>query len=188
MEHLAVAVGEGRLTLEEYSARCAGALTARTQSELAHLTADLPQVPQVPTTLSAPAPSEISAILGNESRKGSWIVPPELRVRSVLGDCHLELQQAVLQQSVTTIAAKVRFGSITIFVPEGVQVRLSGRCVLGAKSSELHGAVPPGAPVIVLNCDVVCGSVSVRRPRRSVGEWVTRAWQSLGATDRSRLD
>jgi hypothetical protein len=51
-------------------------------------------------------------------------------------------------------------------VPDGIDVRLTGRAVLGAKSSQLRGEPAPGAPVIVVNCDVLCGAVTVRRPDR----------------------
>ena len=108
-------------------------------------------------------------MLGNESRKGPWVVPPHLTVRSVLGDCHLEMQHAVIGQHVTTIDATVRFGTVTIFVPDGIDVRMAGRAVLGAKSSELRGEPQPGAPVIVVRCDVLCGAVTVRRP-----DWLMR--------------
>jgi len=109
---------------------------------------------------------EISALLGNESRKGSWVVPPHLTLRSVLGDVHLEMQHAVIRQHVTTIDATVRFGSVTIFVPDGIEVRLTGRAVLGAKSSTLRGEPRPGAPVIEVRCDVLCGALTVREPAR----------------------
>ena len=161
IEALAAASAEGRLSLEEYAQRSEAALVARTHGELAGLTADLPAPRQRD---AAPVPAEITAVLGNESRKGPWVVPAHLTVRSVLGDCHLEMQQAVIRQHVTTIDARVRFGSMTIFVPDGIDVRLNGRAVLGAKSSELRGEPAPGAPVIVVNCDVLCGAVTVRRP------------------------
>jgi Domain of unknown function (DUF1707)/Cell wall-active antibiotics response 4TMS YvqF len=166
LEALASASAEGRLTLEEYSKRSDSALVARTQGELASLTVDLPAAPHnVATTI----PEEITAVLGNESRKGPWVVPAHLTVRSVLGDCHLEMQQAIIEQHVTTIDATVRFGSVTIFVPDGIDVRMSGRAVIGAKSSELRGQPKPGAPVIVVRCDVLCGSITVRRP-----DWIMR--------------
>lgn len=161
IEALAAASAEGRLSLEEYSERSEAALTSRTLGDLAGLTADLP-APSPGD--AAPVPVTITAVLGNESRKGPWFVPPHLAVRSVLGDCHLEMQQAVISQHVTTIDATVRFGSMTIFVPDGIDVRMTGRAVLGAKSSELRGEPRPGAPVIVVRCDVVCGAVTVRRP------------------------
>jgi uncharacterized protein DUF1707/cell wall-active antibiotic response 4TMS protein YvqF len=161
LEALAAASAEGRLSLEEYSQRSDAALVARTLGELTGLTTDLPAAPRSDL---APVPVEITAVLGNESRKGPWVVPEHITVRSVLGDCHLEMQQAVIRQHVTTIDATVRFGSMTIFVPDGIDVRMNGRAVLGAKSSQLRGEPQPGAPVIVVNCDVFCGAVTVRRP------------------------
>jgi hypothetical protein len=171
VEALAAASAEGRLSLEEYSERSEAALVAPTLGDLASLTADLPAagLPAVPHGDGAAIPEEITAVLGNESRKGPWIVPPHLAVRSVLGDCHLEMQQAVIGQHVTTIDATVRFGTVTIFVPDGISVRMTGRAVLGAKSSELRGEPQPEAPVIVVHCDVLCGAVTVRHP-----DWLMR--------------
>jgi hypothetical protein len=54
-------------------------------------------------------------------------------------------------------------------VPDGIDVRMHGRAVLGAKSSQLRGEPQAGAPVIVVNCDVFCGAVTVRRP-----DWIMR--------------
>jgi hypothetical protein len=167
IDRLAGAAAEGRLTLEEYSERSGTALAARTQGELAALTADIPAVPARGEVGSAP--EQITAILGNESRKGPWVVPARLAVRSVLGDCHLEMQDAVIRQRVTVIDATARLGSITIFVPDGVEVRLTGQAVLGAKSSELRRAPRPGAPVIEVRCNVLLGSVTVRRPKIMMG-------------------
>jgi hypothetical protein len=165
IEALAEATAEGRLTLEEFSARSETALRARTQGELAVLTTDIPAPARPSAAGLLPADARISALLGNETRKGSWVVPPRLTVRSVLSDCHLEMQHAVIRQHVTTVDVTVRLGSVTIFVPDGIDVRLSGRAVLGAKESELYAGPRPGAPVIDVRCDVVLGAVTVRRPR-----------------------
>lgn len=168
---LASARAEGRLSLEEYSERSEAALVAPTLGDLASLTVDLPAAGPAAASHGdvAAIPEEITAVLGNESRKGPWVVPPHLAVRSVLGDCHLEMQHAVIGQHVTTIDASVRFGTVTIFVPDGIDVRMTGRAVLGAKSSELRGEPQPGAPVIVVRCDVLCGAITVRRP-----DWLMR--------------
>ena len=176
IEALAAASAEGRLSLEEYSQRSEAALVARTHGELAGLTADLPAPRQSDT---APVPAEITAVLGNESRKGPWVVPAHITVRSVLGDCHLEMQQAIIRQHVTTIDARVRFGAMTIYVPDGIDVRLTGRAVLSAKSSELRGEPVHGAPVIIVNCDVFCGAVTVRRP-----DWMMRRRMAREAIER----
>jgi hypothetical protein len=163
VDALASAAAEGRLTLEEYSERSGTALVARTLGELATLTADV-QAPSAALARSE-TPAQISTVLGNESRKGPWVIPPHLTVRSVLGDCHLEMQNAVIRQHLTTIDATARFGSVTIFVPDGIEVRISGRAVLGARSSELRGEPRPGAPVLEIRCDVFCGAVTVRSPK-----------------------
>ena len=166
VERLARAASDGRLTVEEYTDRSGRALECRTLPELAGLTTDLPETAE-PGRGPAERPSEerLTAILGNESRKGRWTVPERLIARSVLGDCHLELQEALLTAHHTTIVAQAVLGSITVFVPEGVDVRLTGRAVLGEKSSKMSGRVEPGAPIIEVRCDILLGSVNVRPPK-----------------------
>lgn len=175
IEVLAEASAQGRLSPQEYSERSDAALAARTLGDLGGLTADLPASSHAAGLSGdvAAIPEEITAVLGNETRKGRWVVPSRMNVRSVLGDCHLEMQQAVIEQQVTTINARVRLGSVTIWVPDGVDVRLTGRAVLGAKSSEVQGVPEPGAPVLVVHCDVLLGAINIKRP-----DWKMRgkAW------------
>ncbi|MEO3744396.1 DUF1707 domain-containing protein [Plantactinospora sp. B5E13] len=173
VELLGRAAAEGRLTLDEYADRAGAAHAAQTRGELARLTDDLPAelpaarlpVQRPGATLAGPEPERLIAIFGNESRKGHWSVPARLAARSVFGDCHIELQDAQLQSPVTRIEATVVFGSVTVFVPEGVDVRLTGSAVFGSKESKLRGGPPPpGAPVLEINVRVVFGSVTVRPP------------------------
>jgi hypothetical protein len=180
VELLGQAAVEGRLTLDEYAERATSAHAARTRGELAKLTDDLPVVRPRTTTgmpgtalagsaLSGtvePAPERLVAIFGNESRKGHWPVPERLEARSVFGDCHIELQDAQLQHPVTVIEATAIFGAVTVFVPEGVDVRLSGSAVFGSKESKLQGRPEPGAPVVEVRARVVFGAVTVRPPER----------------------
>jgi hypothetical protein len=177
VETLATANAEGRLSLEEYSQRSEAALTALTLGDLAGLTTDLPAVPAGDVV---PVPEKITAVLGNEVRKGPWVVPPYLEVRSVLGDCHLELQQAVIRQQITTIHVSARFGSVTLYVPDGVDVRLTGRAVLSAKSSDLHGEPKPGAPVLIVRCDLFCSAVNVKRPAVDVKGAISAIIRRIG--------
>ena len=164
---LTAAAGEGRLTLEEYNERAGAAYAAKTRGEIIRLGDDLPaarQAPMSPATGSKP--EHLVAIFGNESRKGSWLVPALVEAKSVFGDCHIELQEAQLAHPVTTFEVQAIFGSVTIFAPEGMDVRLTGRAIFGSKESKLHGPVKPGTPVVNVNCRVVFGSVTVRPPKR----------------------
>lgn len=159
---LAEAAGDGRITLEEHAERVAAAASARMRSELDALLRDLNEAPAWAAGLSPGA--DLRVVLGNESRKGRWIVPPVLRAGAVLGDCHIELQDALLSSEHTVIEATAILGSVTIFVPAGVNVVISGSAVLGSKSSRLEGTPSPTAPLIEVRCKVVLGSVTVRLP------------------------
>src|ERR1700753_728876 len=119
IEVLAEASAQGRLNPQEYSDRSNAALEARTLGDLAGLTADLPAPSAAASSGELAVPEEVTAVLGNEARKGRWVVPSRMKVRSVLGDCRLEMQQAVIEQQVTTINARVRLGSVTIWVADG---------------------------------------------------------------------
>jgi len=165
VELLGRAAAEGRLSLDEYADRASVAHGAQTRGELARLTDDLPPAVRAASSVAGPPPERLFALFGNESRKGHWVVPAVLEARSVFGDCHIELQEAQLQAPVTTIVATAIFGSVTVFVPEGVEVRLSGTAVFGSKDSQLRGGpLPAGAPVLEVRARVVFGSVTVRPP------------------------
>jgi hypothetical protein len=168
LELLSAAASDGRLTLEEYSTRADRALGARLIGELSQLTADLQRPPEVPALLgrtpevATREPDRLVAILSNETRKGRWTVPAHLQLRSVLGDCHIELQDAVLTSHVTKIDASTTLGAVTIFVPDGVEVRLFGRSFLGTNSSEVSTEALPGAPVIEVRARATLGNVTVK--------------------------
>jgi hypothetical protein len=180
VELLGTAAAEGRLTLDEYAERASAAHAALTRGELVRLTDDLPRDAALlplpgglagpggsPVPVGGPAPERLVAIFGEDSRRGHWLVPARLQARSLFGDIKIELQDAQLQHPVTTIEATATFGSVTIYVPEGVDVRLSGTAVFGSKESKLRGGPPaPGAPVIEVHARIAFGSVTVRPPRR----------------------
>lgn len=163
IEMLAAAAGDGRLTLEEYTERADRALAARLRGELEDLTRDLAAADEA---VSDPGPERLLAVFGNESRKGRWLVPKRLSARSLFGDCHIELQDAAVTAPVTEIKASATFGAVTIFVPDGVDVRLSGRAIFGSKSSQVRDRPARGAPVIDVRASAIFGSVTVRPARR----------------------
>ncbi|MDG4767563.1 DUF1707 domain-containing protein [Solwaraspora sp. WMMD406] len=195
VELLGQATTEGRLTLDEYADRATEAHQAKTRGELARLTADLPLThpdpaggalpavspapllsplstrgagrTPVPSSASEPASTErMVAIFGDEIRKGHWLVPERVEARAIFGDCKIELQDAQLQHQVTTIEATAIFGAVTVYVPEGVDVRMSGTAAFGEKKIKLKTPPRPGAPVVQVVCNVIFGTVTVRPPKR----------------------
>ena len=163
LAQLSTAASDGRLTLEEYSARADRALSARTLGELTDLTTDLER----PPLLAAPAPEQMTAILSSDCRDGQWRVPAQLSARTVLGECKIDMQDALLTSHTTVIEARATLGSVEIFVPDGVEVRLTGKAILGEKSSSVQQAPVPGAPVIEVRATAILGSVKVSPARFS---------------------
>jgi len=94
-------------------------------------------------------------------------VPAQLSARSLLGECKIDMQDAVLTSHTTVIHARATLGSIEIFVPDGVEVRLTGKAILGEKSSTVRDAAVPGAPVVEVRATALLGSVRVRPTRLS---------------------
>lgn len=179
VEILGQATSDGRLTLDEYSERAATAYAAKTRADLAGLTDDLPTGQEItprqqrgyavtPAPLRGevlPAGDRLSAIFGSDTRRGAFAVPERLQAVATFGEVKIELQDAHLTHQHTVIEATAIFGSVTIYVPEGVDVRMTGRAVFGAKTSKLRGSTPPGAPVLEVRSTVWFGEVTVRPPK-----------------------
>lgn len=171
---LAEAATDGRLTLDEYSERSGHALVAVTRDDLRVLVRDLAAdaaVSAVPTIQHSPrqpvdlgAAERVVAVFGSEVRRGRWAVPGHLFGQAIFGEIRIELQDANLHSRVTVIDARAVFGSITILVPEGVEVQLTGSSVFGSRECQITQDPPPGAPVVQVRGRAIFGEVIVRHP------------------------
>ena len=89
--HLQEAMAQGMITADELAERSDRALNAKTRGEVEPLTADLPNAVLAYPDAAVPAPAgandvmQLGATFGSVSRKGYWVVPRKLRVRSRLG-------------------------------------------------------------------------------------------------------
>jgi Domain of unknown function (DUF1707)/Cell wall-active antibiotics response 4TMS YvqF len=149
---------EGRLTTEELEERTGAAYAATTRGDLVALRRDLPG------TRSAAPPvvvgEQIGAVLSSTEQRGHWLVPEHVRVKAVLGDCKLDLRQAVMPDEVT-IDVKVRLGEVTIYVPPDARVQLTGRAILGDRKVRGQTDGPGGGPLIRVRADVILGELKV---------------------------
>lgn len=148
---------EGRLTLDEFADRVERAELARTEADLAAVTADLP----VPG--AADAPSRHSAWFSRLQRSGRWELAPASRVVSVCGTIDLDLGHATLHGRDTELRVRNVFGTITIVVPRGVEVSVDGGGPLGTREIDLPDAGPVGdAPRLRIHTSGVGGTLRVR--------------------------
>jgi hypothetical protein len=74
----------------------------------------------------------------------------------------LDLREAVLPGPDVEIEARAILGSVTVVVPPGVEVDVSGSGVLSSEDLQVEGSAPAGAPRIRIRHSGMLGSLSVR--------------------------
>jgi hypothetical protein len=156
------AVGQGMLTLDEYTERVDVVLTARTRRELDTVIVDLPHVRRQP----APAPPEVlSSWMSSISRKGQWTVPPRLRLVTRMCSTTLDFTSAVTHSPVVYVDIDDYFSSTELILPDGATADLNG---VGNVASSTSVKVPtsPSSPRlhVVVAGKVRFGSVTARHP------------------------
>jgi Domain of unknown function (DUF1707) len=132
------AFAEGRLDDAEFDERMRAALGAKTHADLDALLADLPgRAPNPAGTVAAgtvaaarPAagsPGRLAvAWKGSVRRAGRWRVPERFTTVVYKGSGELDLRAAELLSPATTIVAVAYKSQITLLVPPGVRVEMTG--------------------------------------------------------------
>ena len=154
------AVGEGRLTLAEFSDRVGQVHAATTRGELVPLTADLPA-----GTAAARGPETTTrwsvSPIGGMVRKGSWRVPERSVGVSLIGGASLDLTDAEFAAPEVVLTRVSLIGGIDAKGPAGGRVEVEGFSLLGGHSVRLPPPAP-GAPVLRLRLFSIIGGVSVK--------------------------
>ncbi|MGK5680598.1 DUF1707 SHOCT-like domain-containing protein [Actinoplanes sp. URMC 104] len=138
-ELLQKACGDGRLTLEQFSARVGLVWAAEDADELARATDGLGQPPIVG---SAATVDRVVTVFSENKRQGRWrLRSPRLTVRTLFGSTELDLREVLTDQDVIEIAGSCTFGELKVIVPEGVEVDLTGAVAFSSRKMHL-AAVP----------------------------------------------
>jgi Domain of unknown function (DUF1707)/Cell wall-active antibiotics response 4TMS YvqF len=174
------AVGEGRLTLQEFSDRIDKVYAARTHGELAPLTGDLPAMPPVHAS-SRTRRLMLGLMFGGSKRSGPQALEEDITAVALLGDVEIDLCDARVTTKEITIHAWAIINDVEVIIPEGVAVELSGVAVKG----DLENWVTPVSPgtsrfVVKIQGHAVLGDVEVRRPwpKKAVRGWRRRSIES----------
>ena len=174
-ELLRRAAAEGRISFDELDERIGRAYAAKTFADLEALTRDLPgpgvrapapaapryQPAEVPA--GTPAPSFSVAILSGAQRAGPWLVPPSYTAVAVLGGVELDLRHARFTAAEVTIRAFALLGSVSITVPEDMDVDVAGIGFMGGFDHGAGGPGVPGAPRLRVVGFAMMGGVEVQR-------------------------
>ncbi len=181
IELLRVAVSEGRLTLEEFSQRVDLAHAARTDQELATLARDLPSDPAASVPPAAVAEKHL-AFCSHLIRRGRWPLPSRSSWRSIFGTIDLDLRQARLADRETVLEVYNLFGTVTVIVPDGVEVVVRGGGLFASQKIQSPERPPvAGAPSLTIDIRGPGGTLHVRaRPTPpTVRQSIKSAKQSI---------
>lgn len=159
LEH---AVGQGMLTLDEYTERVDVVIGARTRRELDTVIADLPHVRTQP---APPPPTLLSSWMSSISRKGQWTVPPRLRLVTRMCSTTLDFTSAVVPGPVVYIDVDDYFSSTELVLPDGATADLNGVGNVGSSTSVKVTTSPPSRQLhVVVTGKVRFGSLTARHP------------------------
>jgi len=161
------AVALGLIDIDEFEQRSSQVSYARTRSDLDSLVGDLPRPGAIVT--SAADRVELRGWVGSLKRHGQWMVPTRLALVRRMGSCELDLVQARFAGPVVIVELDMKFGSVEIRLPDGASASVDDvEVYVGSASDRRKNPPAEGTPHVVLTGRVVCGSVIIRGPRRSL--------------------
>ena len=159
---------EGRLTLEEFSARLDEVYVAQTEAELAAVLRELP------VTAHPPRPGErrswLLTLFGSEQRRGPWRVPERMISFSLIGSPDLDFRHAIATSEEVRITSIALIGSLTALVPSGIEVDLGGFSLLGGNDFVTREDIPPAplGPRLRIRCFSLFGGAAITHVRAEV--------------------
>jgi hypothetical protein len=160
VEQLHSAVGEGRLTLDEFEERVGKILAASTYE------AALPYLADLPAAETAPREVELRARSSGMKRLGRWRVPRRLLLDTQSASVKLDFTESVLDSRVVDIQLDARSSSITLVMPPDGSVDITNVDMFSS-SSRVKVGLEPGAGLHVrVNGRLKSSGLTVRHRRR----------------------
>jgi hypothetical protein len=166
------ALGEGRITVDEFRQRAESAYAAVRAGELEPLLADLPATPSEVEMVGSRPPDRLVNLMGDIKPDAG--APPPRRAITGMGNIRIDLRDLRTDADVVELDLFTALGNIEVIVSEGVDAVLEGWTVLGKRKVEL-AAVPrlAGTPRVVVRAQAVLGDVRLRSlaPGESASRW-----------------
>ena len=137
---LRAAMTDGRLGLDEFSQRVDGAHAARTTADLLSLIDDLPAASAPSAELRAPRHTTAFA---HVVRSGGPALAARSRYRCLWGTLSLDLTDSPPVHPESVVEVFNLFGTVSITVPDHVNVEVDGRGLFASQLIERAPAPPP---------------------------------------------
>lgn len=178
----------GRITLAELEERVGRAYATTNRDQLAELTRDLPVPAEQtgPTTPRRKVSRWLVAIMGGSTRRSMRRVSGQVNIISIMGGDDLDLREVEFEGDELVVNAVSLMGGPTIYVPDTVEVELSGPAIMGGNDERGSTRRPrPGAPVVRVRSFALMGGVDVwRLPAETRGMSLKLARRSARALER----
>ena len=180
-EALCLHFAADNIGMEMLEDRLACVYVAQSAAQLQGLVADLPPLPNhridagaapiIAPSSVVPMRGVVMAVLGGAARKGSWLVPRELKVVAIMGGAEIDLREGKFAPGVTEIDVTVFMGGVEIIVPRGVRVETLGAAFMGGFQADAGDAtaLEPNQPVLRVTGLAIMGGVDVKVKRPGKG-------------------
>src|SRR6201996_4101227 len=153
----------GRLTLDEFTARVEAALGAQVGTDLARVQEDLPRLAAQAPGSRRRASRFTTGLFGHVVRRGRLRLRGWTAAVSAFADVDFDLREATIDRPQTTMAVLAVCGNIDVYVPEGVNVDVTGLTLVGHRRDWGSDATAPDAPTITVRAAGVFGTIDIWR-------------------------
>ena len=106
--------------------------------------------------------NSIVSVLGTARRRNRWVLAGRTKVLTALGKVELDLRRAEIDVDEAFMDVICVFGRVTVVVPEGADVQLSGMSFLASSDSVVDGQPVQGTPTLRIKATAVFAKVRVR--------------------------
>ena len=172
----------GRLTLEEFSVRVERAYGAVVQSDLDRVRSGLPATDGLPATRPRRRATRLTgAVLAHVVKRGRLNLRRWTVAGGALCDIDLDLRNAEIHGQRTALTVLVGLGNVDVYVPENVNVTVTGLSVGGHRREWGEDIERPRSPEISVRVISIFGTVDVWRvPADMPGDYgeITRRLQA----------
>ncbi|MBV9367359.1 MAG: DUF1707 and DUF2154 domain-containing protein [Solirubrobacterales bacterium] len=154
----------GRLTLEEFSERVEQAYAARVQADLVDVRSGLPSAQELSAVPSSRRATRLTgALLAHVVKRGRLRLGRWTFAGGALCDIDLDLRKAEIRGQKTALVILVGLGNVDVYLPENINVTVTGLAFGGHRREWGEDLVRPGAPQISVRAISIFGTVDVWR-------------------------
>jgi hypothetical protein len=166
LQRLVNACAEGRITLGEFERRVEAVIAATSPTHVDQAVRDLPVLALVPSTAVARSVASDRrwslSVVGGLRRRGGWQLPKHLIHVSLIGRASIDLGEAELADSETTITLVSLIGGADLRLPKAVRSELSGFSVFGGRHVTGSPYALPEGPLVHLRVFSLIGGATIR--------------------------